>query len=212
MSTSNRMEAILKARQTGGSPKLASIYAGWHRAPTDSAILDSAQSSRSARPITAASTSMSSRHRTCRAPNGASSSPSPTRTCRGGHAARPVSDAVGLLWEAELGVGRKCQALSPATWHQALPGLREKSLMTGVGRAFAPVVGQDGRSSGYWVEPTRGGLPLWVMSSCSVSRWPICRIWVDEESFPGKNGGNYEFFDPWTGQDMPDEYWSDESD
>ncbi|KAL4756184.1 uncharacterized protein BDW70DRAFT_164741 [Aspergillus foveolatus] len=36
------------------------------------------------------------------------------------------------------------------------------------------------------------------------------RIWVDVLPIPGKSGGNYEFFDPWTGQNMPDEYWPDE--
>ncbi|KAL4756183.1 uncharacterized protein BDW70DRAFT_164740 [Aspergillus foveolatus] len=33
MSTSKRMEALVKADRTGGNPRLASIYAGWYKAP-----------------------------------------------------------------------------------------------------------------------------------------------------------------------------------
>ncbi|RDW78632.1 uncharacterized protein DSM5745_05484 [Aspergillus mulundensis] len=36
------------------------------------------------------------------------------------------------------------------------------------------------------------------------------KIWVEVEPIPGKSGGNYEFFDPFTGKTMPDEYWPDE--
>jgi hypothetical protein len=33
MSTSKRMEALIKAHRTGGIPRLAGIYAGWYKAP-----------------------------------------------------------------------------------------------------------------------------------------------------------------------------------
>ncbi|RDW89921.1 uncharacterized protein DSM5745_01696 [Aspergillus mulundensis] len=36
------------------------------------------------------------------------------------------------------------------------------------------------------------------------------RIWAEVEPIPGKTGGKYEFFDPWTGQDMPADYWPGE--
>ncbi|KAL4806386.1 hypothetical protein BDV18DRAFT_160453 [Aspergillus unguis] len=36
------------------------------------------------------------------------------------------------------------------------------------------------------------------------------RIYVNVEPIPGKMGSQYEFFDPWTGEDMPAEYYPDE--
>ncbi|RDW90735.1 uncharacterized protein DSM5745_02510 [Aspergillus mulundensis] len=36
------------------------------------------------------------------------------------------------------------------------------------------------------------------------------RIWVDVAPIPGKRGGHYTFFNPWTGKTMPDEYLPNE--